>query len=741
MKKILSIILCFLFLYVPVSAENLDTNILPLLKEMKIMEGDPDGNLRLDDYVSRGEFCKVAIAASQYKNSVALNLKVSPFKDVTHRHWASPYIKLAVDHQLITGYPDGSFRPDSVVLYEEALTVFLKLLGYDSNDFGNSWPYGQVGLATNIGLCDHSDLGIGARLTRRDVAVLVYELLNQHPKNSSGYYIESQQYKIVEESIILGTPMTDSSVGSGRVNTTAGNYKTSLSFEESVGKKGELIIKNSDEIVGFIPSEQQIVSYPVYQILDDEIVVYDNGVMQSLSVDTNLTIYHKSQTKTLKNTLSELSVGDTLTLYHNENQVLDYGVLLTEQLQGPITAISQNAVPTDSETTFIRDGVLGTGYELYDVLYYSKPLNTVWAYSKKISGIYESAAPNRDNPTSVVISGVSYALEGSEAFFKLSSQGSCKLGDSITVLLGKDGKIADVMSAASEAITGYLTDAGKKTFQSDKTGEYSSYYVTVVTADGETMEYATDSNYDSLVNKIVRVGFQNGRAKVTTVGGTSDLEGIFRYQKGLIGSKKISSDLCILDVSSIDPTQKGNFIQVYPQRLDGVTLTKNNVLYYEENAHGEIIKLFLYDVTGDIHQYGVVTQASDYGERSTSRSYTYDINGQTATVNAGIFPSVTSKMPCKFVFSGNSLDIIQPLVKLNGNVSDVTDFSLMCQNRNYQMSDRVVVYEVGSDYKFMKIAKDDFIKRQGEYQVTPYYDKSETAGGRIRVLIVTKKDK
>lgn len=81
----------------PVLADwNNDEDIMSLLSELNIMVGDDDGNLRLDDNVSRAEFAKIAVASSSYKDTVATGLKVSPFKDVTYTHWSAPYIKAAV---------------------------------------------------------------------------------------------------------------------------------------------------------------------------------------------------------------------------------------------------------------------------------------------------------------------------------------------------------------------------------------------------------------------------------------------------------------------------------------------------------------------------------------------------------------------------------------------------------------------------------------------------------------------
>ena len=129
-----------------------DADTAALLSELNIMSGDPDGNLRLDDYVTRAEFSKIAVAASSYRNSVASSSAVSPFKDVPYSHWAAPYVKIAVTNGIVTGYPDATFRPDNYVTYEEAVTVCLKLLGYTSEDFGVSWPYGQTGMAANLKL-------------------------------------------------------------------------------------------------------------------------------------------------------------------------------------------------------------------------------------------------------------------------------------------------------------------------------------------------------------------------------------------------------------------------------------------------------------------------------------------------------------------------------------------------------------------------------------------------------------
>lgn len=66
---------------------------------------------------------------------------VSLFKDVKSSHWASEYIRLAVEQNWMTGYTDGTFRPGRTITLEEACTALLRLLGYDSSSPGRVLPH------------------------------------------------------------------------------------------------------------------------------------------------------------------------------------------------------------------------------------------------------------------------------------------------------------------------------------------------------------------------------------------------------------------------------------------------------------------------------------------------------------------------------------------------------------------------------------------------------------------------
>ena len=281
MKKTVAItlIITILFSFSSVFAmtKQSDEDIMPILAEFDIMQGDANGNLRLDDYVSRAEFTKVAVASSAYRNMVASNIAITPFKDVLSSNWAAPYIKVAISAGICSGYPDGTFKPDRTVSYEEAITMFLKVLGYTDADFGISWPYGQIGIAQKIGLCDDLNISVGDALTRRDVVRLCYNLLNTKPKGSNNDYVTALNYNIIDDVILIASSNEDTSVGSGKVCTSAGTYKVSKTFNyKNVGKKGSIVVKNNDEIIGFVANDQQIHTYNVYQVLGSDVIVMKN---------------------------------------------------------------------------------------------------------------------------------------------------------------------------------------------------------------------------------------------------------------------------------------------------------------------------------------------------------------------------------------------------------------------------------------------------------------------------------
>ena len=95
------------------------------------MKGYPDGTFRPNGKITRAEFAQMIKAIDK------ANTGMAPFADAKG-HWAEAAINQAYANERITGYPDGTFRPNNHITRAEAVTVFNKL--YDRS-------VGEPGLA------------------------------------------------------------------------------------------------------------------------------------------------------------------------------------------------------------------------------------------------------------------------------------------------------------------------------------------------------------------------------------------------------------------------------------------------------------------------------------------------------------------------------------------------------------------------------------------------------------------
>ena len=492
----------------------------------------------------------------------------------------------------------------------------------------------------------------------------------------------------------------------------------------------------------------ELTQYTVYSVLDGAVIVYDNGEMTQVDILDSTTAYKEEQQTTFGALRSSLEMGDKLYIKWDTNGKIKYINVEDGDLIGPTTVKSTNwydSLGIDPSTaSFTRDGVKveASEIQLYDVVYYVKDMNIVLAYSKKVTGIYEKASPNRDLPTSVTISGTEYTIESVTAFDKLSSNGSYAYGDTITLLLGKNGQIADVVlpSDTSQTLCGYVLATGSKEFTNADGSSYSSNYVQVALPDGNSYEYKTKSTYSSYLNATVSITFKDGYATLSVLKSDGNLSGTVDASARTIGSTAVSSEVQIIDVNAIDKYTTANYVSVFLQRLDGVKIIASEVLYYEKNSKNEISTLILNNVTGDTYQYGVVTSASSSSNgMNVSGSYTYDIDGVSQSVNTnGSMYNIVSGQPAMFFISGNQVASIKPLSQL-GTVQKVTSTTVTSSSGDvYLLSSDVVVYQKTATYQYLKIPLNDILDNE-QYKVTAYYDKSQVGGGRIRVLIAESK--
>jgi hypothetical protein len=103
-----------------------------------VVQGKSEGVYDPDTGLTRSELTKIAVNA--FGIPLEAGLETDPFPDVTIDKWYAPYIATAQKYGIISGYPNGFFRPDNSISRVEALKVILEMSGLDlASDIQN--PY------------------------------------------------------------------------------------------------------------------------------------------------------------------------------------------------------------------------------------------------------------------------------------------------------------------------------------------------------------------------------------------------------------------------------------------------------------------------------------------------------------------------------------------------------------------------------------------------------------------------
>jgi hypothetical protein len=136
--------------------------------------------------VTRAQFAQMLVAASPYQDG-AEGYGSSLFKDLKGDHWASGYVRITIEQGWMTGYVDGSFRPDQAISLEEGCAALLRALGYDPSALKGAYPAAQLSRAGALGLLDGVSARQGGALTRQDCVDLFYNLLTAQTSAGTVY--------------------------------------------------------------------------------------------------------------------------------------------------------------------------------------------------------------------------------------------------------------------------------------------------------------------------------------------------------------------------------------------------------------------------------------------------------------------------------------------------------------------------------------------------------------------------
>lgn len=557
-KRILALLLAVCvacsMLILPASASGSNTAVQTAVT-LGGLTSDQTANLAAP--LTRGALTKLMVAFSAYRESAKTQGSTGTlFSDVGSGSAYAPYVRIAVQQGWISGYTDGSFRPDNAVTLEEACTAVLKLLGYDVTTLSGTFPAAQLNKANELGLRDNLTKTQGEGVTLEDGAVLLYNALT-------------------------------ATTAEGKV------YASSLGF------------------------------------------TVNNGVVDVSSI-------------LLSNVKGPFVAG------------------LGTQLPFAPTAVYRN----DTVTT---DATLNA----YDVYYYNETAQTVWIYTRKAAGRITAVSPSANAPTSVTVAGTEYTIASSSVAAQLSALNGGGVGQVVTLLLGMNDEAVSVLTgdAANEVFYGVVQTTSRSLVENS--GPDVQQTVDVACTDGVTRSVNVDKQFNYPAGKLVAITVDENGENIQSLE-TKSTSGTVNAEGTALDNTALASNVEILDTTS-----EGLAGAVRPSRLSGVTLSGTDVKYYTTNEKGEIDRLILSDVTGDLWEYAAldgIQAATDYAgskidekineKVSASSSTSSSLAGMTTTTEDDDQKAKQTALDVRNILLPSTSDVLYGLV--DGSIVSTT---------------------------------------------------------------------
>lgn len=175
------------------------------LRSLGIVQGDSNGDLHLDDPLTRAEFAALVVRLSGLEGLDASGMS-QDFSDVRPEDWFFDDVSRVCAVGMMKGDGDGAFRPQDPVSMAEAMKVLVHVLEYESfAEESGGYPDGYRKVALGAGMTHGIDAAEAA-LTRGDVLGMINNILDVYLGGPS--YNRQENWTLSKETLrdrLLGT--------------------------------------------------------------------------------------------------------------------------------------------------------------------------------------------------------------------------------------------------------------------------------------------------------------------------------------------------------------------------------------------------------------------------------------------------------------------------------------------------------------------------------------------------------
>lgn len=146
------------------------------VKSQGIVHGYDNNTFRADSRINRAELAKILVAANFTQEQInSCEKSANGFPDVPVDAWFAPFVCIAKQNAIISGYGDGTFKPAQNVNFVEAAKMIS--LSFKQNDGGEGqWYAPFVNTLSNRSAIPTSINTLDKSITRGEMSEMVYRL-------------------------------------------------------------------------------------------------------------------------------------------------------------------------------------------------------------------------------------------------------------------------------------------------------------------------------------------------------------------------------------------------------------------------------------------------------------------------------------------------------------------------------------------------------------------------------------
>lgn len=725
------------------------------LNELGIVNGYEDKTFRPWNQVTRAEFCKIIVSMMDKVTEANSTPPASTFDDVNKVKWCIPYVNYLTSTGVIKGYADATFKPSNIITYAEAVTILCRVLGYKEENIGYSWPSNYINQAKALELTTE-ELSAKDGVTRALMAIIVDNALFTNVNGQSDKkYLESINYKVLENSYIIASSENDASLKSNQLRCDSGVYEVkNTSLTENVGKTGTLIVNKDMEAVSFKDDEFTSLVVVVTDVLDNNTIEYRGAgnTKGSYTFTKNFTVYYDNSKTTYSAVANDIEDGTQIEFKGERDGRWTFAIIDSDN--GNVTPVRASKNYTSQDTTLegisinfdnltvYRDNKTASVSDIKvdDVVYYNTKSNVMDVYNKKVTGIYNEALPSKAYVSSVNVGGNTYTINSNVSTARLdASAGSFDIGDRVTLLLGKNNEVCFAVESSGfdKFEYGVVLNTYTQTAQSGENEGSSCIMASIFMPDGNTYEYETAKNYKDYIGELVRISYSSDKITMSTIS-DSKVYGEVNKTKRTIDDKAVLKDAAIFHRISDQDAATAQVELLDFNTLDATTISSSQVITtVSSNAFGDLAIIYLCDMASG-YSYGYIKGIEDMSN-DNAISVTYKIfdnsviNEYSSTSKYSISGGAVS-----YKQSGGRLTDLKSLytVKSGKKVNAIEGGRIMVDNTIYTMTDNIQIIDATNSTDFKIVSVND-LNPQKVTSVVLYSDKQASSDPIIRLVKVT----